>query len=356
MKTLTLFLGPRCNANCSYCHAAKSETEGSSDPSVLFYDYLNVQMKTNPGLTIRFLGGEPTLYMETIKAMVAFCQGYNVSYVVTTNGLQLYDKQIVEFFNEHNFYVTVSFDGIRGIRGYADIFYLPEYLESLRSINNLGCSMTLSRNNAIMAVGAKEIGLIENKLGRTLPFRPHYVHATTEAVAAMSFTAKQARSYAEDYIRAVDKFITDCTKGIFNLKLYPLFMLLYKSINKNYSFPETRCFNKDYVQLDLAGNCYLCTYERSSSNYLGRVDDKTTLMANMGNILETRRPECLNCEFYRYCGSHCLASVRPKMECAIRKRLFAWFLDRIERTRMDFKNLQEQEFVKRSGGFYELYR
>lgn len=355
MKTITLFLGSRCNAHCAYCHAAK-KTEGSIDPSVSFYRYLAEEKKSNSALTIRFLGGEPTLYMNTMQEIVDFCKDTNVSYVVTTNGLRLCEETVIDFFNRYNFYVTVSFDGVRGIRGYDDVFYRPDYLPYLKKIKKLGCSMTLSHENADLYQAAGAMREIENEFGRFLPFRPHYVHATTPEVARMSFDHSQACDYVDGYIKLVDKFIRDSQNGLFNPSLYPLFMLLYDSIHKNYIFPETRCFNKNYVQLDLQGSCHLCTYERSEANFLGTADDKSAIFNTLGNIIEQRRPGCIGCEFYKFCGTYCLASVIPERECYIRKRLLTWFLDMLAKQTSDFGYLSEQEFVKRTGGFYELYR
>lgn len=356
MKSLTFFLGSRCNANCAYCHADKTKTEGSSEPSVLVYQYLTKQLQEQPCLAINFYGGEPTLYMKAIEKMVNHCAGHSVFYHITTNGLKLNDESLVSYFNDNNFYVTVSFDGVRGIRGYDDVFFRPEYYPNLNRLKHLGCSITLSGQNAELIKSAQELGSIENSLGRLLPFRPHYVHATTPAVGKMGFDKIQARQYAADYITLVEKFINLYKQGYFSLSLYPLFRLLYKSVQQNYAFPETRCFNKNHYQLDLDGMCYLCTYERSRGNLLGSIANEYELFNKLATIMESSRPECLTCNVYQYCGSHCLASVNQDIECDIHKRLLEGFLIKLDKENIDFSGIAQQDFAQQTGGYYELYR
>lgn len=355
MKTIVLFLGSNCNANCSYCHAAK-RTEGSIDPSISLYYYLHEQMQNNDELTIWFLGGEPTLYMDSIHKIVTYCKGKNVSYRITTNGLRLCEDEIVDYLNVHNFYVTISFDGIRGIRGYEDVFYKDEYYQNLCRLKNIGCSITLSRNNLDIAKVAASFGQIENRLGRYLPFRPHYVHATTPQVAQLAFDMRQARQYADDTIRLLEKFIRDYEHGVFNLKLYPLFKTVYEGAHKNYQFPETRCFNQNYAQLDLQGNLYSCAYEPTKANTLGTVANERRALNGLADFIIKKRPKCLTCEFYPYCGSHCLISIAPQIECYIHKRLITWLFETLDKTKIDYAKIEEQEFARSTGGIYGLYR
>ncbi len=355
MKTIAAFLGTECNANCAYCHAGK-QAEGPNGPSASFIRYLHDAGKAGSGLLLWFIGGEPTLYMDAIKTIVDECSGYDVTFMVSTNGLKLSEDEIVDFFNYHNFYVNVSFDGVRGIRGYDDVFYRPEYHRNLHRLKNMGCSMTLSRVNHNLIKATAELGRIETILGRVLPFRPHYVHATTPALAGRGLSRAQARQFVNDYIKLIKMFIHDYKYGLFNINLYPLFRLLWESVHAKYLFPETRCFNKNYIQADLKGNLHLCAYARAPVNYLGRVEDENSCYDNLAAIIESRRPQCLSCEFYRYCGSYCLASINPYTECYIQKGLINWFIDELNRQMIDFTYLPEQEYAKRTGGYHELYR
>lgn len=355
MKTITVFLGARCNAHCAYCHADKRR-EGSSDPSPLFSRYLKETGKPGDGLTIWFLGGEPTLYMNTIRTIVDLCSGREVSYMVTTNGLRLSEDEIVDYFNYHNFYVNVSYDGVRGIRGYDDVFYRPEYSFNLRRLKKLGCSMTLSRENADLYKVAAEFGQIENLLGRVLPFRPHYAHATMKTLLKRRFTRSQASQYTEDYIKLLKKFILDYQIGLFNINLYPLFKVMWANVQSNYQFPETRCFNQNHIHIDLRGNIYLCPYRRTGPDFLATLEKESECLANLATIIESRRPRCLSCELYRYCGSYCLASVDADQECYIQKRLISWFVNEMNRNKLDYASLPEQEYAKCTGGYNELSR
>lgn len=357
MKNIVVFLGSRCNANCSYCHADKNTSGGFDDPSDVFYQYLTREFDAPASeLKLLFLGGEPTLYMDSIGKIVSHCAGRKVSYMLTTNGLRLNDPATVRFLNDHNFYVSVSFDGKRGVRGYDDVFYNPAYRQSLRDLKHLGCSTTFSRHNADFLGAAAEIGRIENQLGRMLPFRPHAVHATHPGLKPLALDRSQAEDYARTYIRLAERFVAGYRHGLSYSNLYPLFAHLYRQLGNEYRFPETRCFNRRHVQADLAGNCYLCTYERSGDNYLGTLADEAPAWERLADIVRERRPGCPGCEFYRYCGTYCLASVDHATECLIQKRLLDWLLNLLAKEQLDFAALAGQEFSKRTGGFYELYR
>ena len=61
---LSIYLGSKCNLNCKYCHriADTTETPVVSDKLINY-----IKSISNDKLTIKFMGGEPTLYFDNIK-------------------------------------------------------------------------------------------------------------------------------------------------------------------------------------------------------------------------------------------------------------------------------------------------
>ncbi|MCD2436631.1 4Fe-4S cluster-binding domain-containing protein [Acidaminococcus sp. NSJ-142] len=62
---ITLYLGSQCNLHCAYCHREASDREGGISD-----DFLD-RLKKNPPSSIKFMGGEPLLYMKEIWKVVA---------------------------------------------------------------------------------------------------------------------------------------------------------------------------------------------------------------------------------------------------------------------------------------------
>ena len=83
---ITIYMGSRCNLNCAYCHreADANETKISSE---LFGKLQNVD-----DLTVKFMGGEPTLYLDEIKKVVKAVP--KAKFIICTNGVNL-DKYVL---------------------------------------------------------------------------------------------------------------------------------------------------------------------------------------------------------------------------------------------------------------------
>lgn len=61
IKKITIYLGSKCNLNCAYCHREPDKNEhGITDDLLKLIDDYQPQ-------EIRFLGGEPTLYMDDMS-------------------------------------------------------------------------------------------------------------------------------------------------------------------------------------------------------------------------------------------------------------------------------------------------
>lgn len=107
MTKITIYLGSRCNLDCAYCHRKADEKEPVISEALLTY------LKSIKELQVRFIGGEPTLYMDEVKKVVAALP--NARFGITTNGV-LFDRYR-EYFLNHHFQVCISFDGNDTLRG-----------------------------------------------------------------------------------------------------------------------------------------------------------------------------------------------------------------------------------------------
>jgi len=111
----TFMVTEDCNFNCTYCYQIKGKK--SIDPSTIenaldfFFPLLTEECYIN------FYGGEPLLAFDRVKQAVSTIQEKNkrlkknVQYSMTTNG-SLINHEILQFLNQNNFLLLLSFDGL----------------------------------------------------------------------------------------------------------------------------------------------------------------------------------------------------------------------------------------------------
>lgn len=129
---LCIILTDQCNFRCKYCINSDvyQYSKGYKNNHISF-DYIDKALKlyvdnykstllVNPKnrFCISFYGGEPLLEYKTIKYVVEQVRKvYRIEeafYSITTNGYILNDEMI-EYFNDNNFWVNISLDGYKEI-------------------------------------------------------------------------------------------------------------------------------------------------------------------------------------------------------------------------------------------------
>ena len=162
---ITLYLGSQCNLHCAYCHREASDGEGGISEEFL------AKLKRNPPRAIKFMGGEPLLYMKEIRKVVEAVP--QAKFAVSTNGIGI--EKHLDYFREHYFQICISYDGAeRDLRGYDPFTALLEYPD-------LAVSTTLYHGNTDMGAIMERFREKEKVIGRPLSFFPHLMHVTSEA-------------------------------------------------------------------------------------------------------------------------------------------------------------------------------
>ena len=147
LNVLYVILGGACELNCLYCKdSLKDPTPIPINPAI--YDYIeNRRFEQDKNFQICFYGGEPLEYIDQIKAITSELKGrrINGNFSLITNG-KLITQELVDYFNENNFYVQVSWDGPNSIetRGY-DV--MQDKKDLLLKINNICFNTVLSNKN-----------------------------------------------------------------------------------------------------------------------------------------------------------------------------------------------------------------
>jgi uncharacterized protein len=122
IKSLTINVTQICNLHCHYCAAGGDGTYGdavkkiSIEKTLPQIKFFLEQLKPGSAFHVSFLGGEPLLYPEAMRAIAEYtkseAQAKNISatFKVTTNGTLLTDKNI-NILNQIGTNVVVSLDG-----------------------------------------------------------------------------------------------------------------------------------------------------------------------------------------------------------------------------------------------------
>lgn len=304
MKGVTIYLGSRCNLSCAYCHRQAEEGEhGVTDEFLAF-------LKEKQFDRIRFIGGEPTLYFEDIRKVVAALPA--ADYSITTNGVGI--ERFLPFFEVHRFLVCVSYDGSEvNRRGFDPFTHLLQYPW-------LGVSCTLYHGNTDMKAILRRFAEKEKIIGRPLSFFPHIAHVTAGKEPWFMLTHEDMDSILSQYKELLGGFVEDYVqRGIVNTRLLGLFRQLQMAVNRNYEFGETYCVNRSLMKTDTDGRCLSCLYLRGVKYSWDRWQEE------QGRFIASRFPGCRTCPVYSMCGAACIKSVRHADECYFYKNLYTWF-------------------------------
>lgn len=112
---ISLWVTNGCNMNCKYCYVDGKKGERflkqqNVDELIMF---ITNNRKSDEDIFVSFFGGEPLLAFDIIKAAVLKMNKTfpnKIKYGITTNGLLL-NKEIIDFFADNAFAVSLSWDG-----------------------------------------------------------------------------------------------------------------------------------------------------------------------------------------------------------------------------------------------------
>jgi len=166
LTTIVLNVNTGCNLSCTYCYKEDLTTPSKGEKMALETAIQSVEMllRESPdqrNYNVVFFGGEPLTNMPLIREMVAYCEkrfaehGATVDFTLTTNATML-TEELVDWFNEHRFGLTISMDGPKamhdknritvGGQGTYDVVRRKvDMLLKRFTARPIGCRVTLTR-------------------------------------------------------------------------------------------------------------------------------------------------------------------------------------------------------------------
>ena len=166
LTTIVLNTNTGCNLSCTYCYKEDLTTPSagnkmSFDTAVKSIEMLLEESPNQRQYNVVFFGGEPLTNMPLIRKVVSYCEERfadlesEVSFTMTTNATML-NEDLVDWFNEHRFGLTISMDGpkamhdknritVGGQGTYDVVKQKVDMLLSRYTSRPVGCRVTLTR-------------------------------------------------------------------------------------------------------------------------------------------------------------------------------------------------------------------
>ena len=299
-KCIVIYLGSKCNLNCSYCHRKENIVEVP-----ITQDFL-VSLKDFDG-EIVFRGGEPTLYMDEIYKVVDVAK--KATFQITTNGILL--EKYIDYFKKYNFNISLSYDGV-DIRPYNPLTKYIDYpyIMTTNILTNKTDLYTTIKN-------FDEVSLI---CGHRVGFSFHLGHYTCEDNKELYMSKDDYDIWYEQIKNIITSFYSDYKKyHTFNHRYIHLYDSLRYRMQSNFEYGETPCVNKYMKRVDTTGTMYTCSYIRDTKL------NKNNWLEQQQEILDKRNPLCKVCSIYDMCGGGCLKCLSHKNECYFYQKVFTWF-------------------------------
>lgn len=229
--TLILNIASGCNLSCTYCYKADLETLSNSgnmtfDTASKAIEHLYDGAPNQKVYNITFFGGEPlsnfSLIKEVTSYAVKFFEEKNavVDFSMTTNATLL-TKEIIEFFKEYRFGITISIDGPKyihnktrltnsGTGSYDSVRKKAELLLEMYKDRPIGARVTLTR-------GVTQIEEIWNHLFNELKFSEvGFAPATASDNAIFNLSESELIKVFEGFKYMGERYIEEALKGEFN--------------------------------------------------------------------------------------------------------------------------------------------
>ena len=299
---VTIYLGSKCNLNCAYCHKEITDDVQVSEEFI-------ARLKTMDDLVVKFMGGEPLLYMDTIKRFITELP--KAKFVITTNGVLL--DEHIEYFRKHRVYICLSYDGagddIRGFDPFTKVLDYPW----------LQVSCVLYHGNTDLKKIYDDFAEKEDIIGRPISFCPHIMHVTNDTNKKYALTKEDYDSIIEQYKILLEEFYQHVAlMGVPLRKYHGLYSFFMRGLKAGYEYGETYCVNRKAMKVDVSGKEYSCHYIRDydASGGLKEVLDGF---------------DCKDCDVFSMCGGACVKSKEHHLECYFYKTMYRWFKEWYEK-------------------------
>jgi radical SAM protein with 4Fe4S-binding SPASM domain len=286
MKTLNVVLSEKCNLNCTYCNQDKWSKK-EIDPYLFLEEYKRIREEFPDELIrIDFFGGEPLMFMDLIKIIIAETEhDSNIKYVMPTNGLLLTEDNL-PYILEKKIEVSISFDGLwqdrnrLQLNGKGTFERFLEKREIFRQIPDL-------KMHTMIYKGC--YNLLENHLY----IKNNYgINPELTLVRDMGVWDQKSVDRLKDGIKELfDWYIANPTEEM------PFFILFYLRHFLNYT-------NKRYTRDFCGAGTNIFMFSENKTVPCNRFKDEPKMIEDIPKYI--KMSVCQTCEVKNYCEKGCL--------------------------------------------------
>lgn len=259
-----------------------------------------------PGTHITFFGGEPLLYFAAIKEIMSHRP--DLEYGLISNG-KLLDEQKMQYFNDHNVSITISWDGDNSIitRGYN---VMEDNLSNIAKLNGLAISGVVTKwTSPLHIVDGINKYLPNRKVG--LAFMP-----PLDFTGAYPEFCHIEPGVIEHDLYIITKHVVSgggspCEQSF----MYNHLKMMQELDSSARCLYGGRCGNGTAIlNIDLDGNFYPCHNMDIPEEYTDEWDKTFARQAGM----------CKECEILNYCRGGCpiMSDEAMKNSCEARRAFY----------------------------------
>lgn len=341
VSTIFIMLGEKCNCNCRYClqHVTTGLVEEmpqdiNPDIYILIRELAN-QRKDKAPLTLHFFGGEPLVYLSSLKEVIKNTEDIsNIRYSMMSNG-KLFNKETVEYINKHHINVGISWDG--NASSYTRNYNVMEdNIENILNINDLWLSAVLSKY-ALPRDILDNFKEIQSKRDKPIGINIDEIFDTgVPDKDLFDIDLNKVSEQIDDLCKQYMEQLKTNTIDLSNIDIVYIDQLIgyVRSWYKNPKpITRVRCgAGVTVLNMDLQGNFYNC---HNSSLIVGNIYQPYQDVLDKLNELDTTsyyyNKECKDCSAISICRGGCklVEDKRRKALCDIKKAIAIPILNNI---------------------------
>lgn len=311
-----LMLGQACDFNCRYCCQHEHQVKLTKHPSDKLIKYLQHLADIRPrnitgipkDLELVFFGGEPLLYLKTIKLVIEQVNRTNVKYVIVSNGNKL-TQDIVDYINENNIHFTLSNDG-RYTEKTRDRNVLEDdnFVDLFKQINNRSINMVLTQYSQDLF---DNWNYFDSKLGLTHVSLGDFLVDDNTPTDIYDFDYDKWEATCERLKSRLFEIYT--TDNSIDLSKYHEVQLVGPDIKQYFNFIDgkaefPKCGHyRNVISIDLDGNFFLCHNGMSKFCDCEQDGVKVAKLAavHFANLRNDHNKPCDNCIAIPFCQEGC---------------------------------------------------
>lgn len=329
LKTLVICASETCNLACEYCFANKGTYHNNKEDRIIKFEeykrlFENVLETFSEGIeAINFFGGEPLLGYSHIQRAVVwlkkYCEQRNIPipvFSLITNGT-IMSKEICDFLNENNVYLTISLDVNKEIHD-----------RNRKFINGCGSYDLIKDNFKLIQEIPNRRFLVTCESTIGWEYLKHYKKGTIEKYfegfyklgidSVVTFIVDSDCEVTEQMVEKIKVFYVDLVDYTFDLimnhsdtrKVPPFILDQIVHIIKKQRKKECRV-GKTTLFYTIGGDLYPCQmFYQAGKKYLGNLYEGKycSSMNGLDKVKRTEIEDCQNCIAKNVCQEWCEGS------------------------------------------------